>query len=220
MLVTLEDMKNYLGLNSGITEYDSFLTLQLEIVSDAIENYCNRKFAQADYVQTFYREDFQYDDQAKVIPLAMYPVVNISEVKQRANESDLIGVAVDEYRVNKPLGLMQKNNYSGSFFSVGDILEVTYSAGYAEIPTLITSVVYSIVQERYNKKINGIDLNFGSDIQRISIPGTIGIDFDYSLQNNERKSAFGAIIGNHANILDYFRSERAIVGTVKIAYVD
>lgn len=219
MLVTLNEMKSYLGLSST-TEFDSFLTTQLTIVSDAIEQYCSRKFAQANYLQTFYKEDFQYDDQAQTIPLAMYPVVSISSIKQRVNEADLVGVEVGEYRVSKPIGVIQKNNYSGNFFSVGDILEVTYSAGYAQIPALITSVVYAIVQERYNKKINGIDLNFGSDIQRISIPGTIGIDFDYSLQNNERKTHFGSILGNHVNVLDAFRSEQAVVGSVRITYVD
>jgi hypothetical protein len=219
MLVTLNEMKAYLGLSST-TEFDAFLTTQITIVSDAIEQYCNRKFEQADYLQTFYREDFSHDDQLKIVPLAMYPVVDLVEVVQKVNESDSIGVEIEEYRVHKPTGILHKNNCSGSFFSVGDILEVTYSAGYAEIPALITSVVYSIVQERYNKKVNGIDLNFGSDIQRISIPGTIGIDFDYSLQNNERKTHFGSILGNHVNVIDTFRSEQAIIGSVRITYVD
>jgi len=219
MLVTLNEMKAYLGLSST-NEFDAFLTTQITIVSDAIEQYCNRKFAQADYLQTFYREDFSQDDQLKIIPLAMYPVVDLIEVVQKVNEADLIGVEIEEYRVHKPTGILNKNNCSGSFFSVGDILEVTYSAGYAEIPALVTSVVYAVVQERYNKKVNGIDLNFGSDIQRISIPGTIGIDFDYSLQNNERKTHFGSILGNHVNVLDAFRSEQAIMGSVRITYVD
>lgn len=219
MLVTLNEMKAYLGLSSTY-EFDSFLTTQIIIVSEAIEQYCNRKFAQASYLQTFYREDFSRDDQLKVIPLAMFPVIDLVQIKQRINESDLVGVEVEEYRVHKPIGIISKNNCSGSFFSVGDILEVTYSAGYAEIPALITSVVYAVVQERYNKKVNGIDLNFGSDIQRISIPGTIGIDFDYSLQNNERKTHFGSILGSHINVLDSFRSEQAVIGSVRINYVD
>lgn len=219
MLVSLVDMKSYLGVSST-TEFDSFLTTQIQIVSDAIEGYCNRKFEQSSYIQKFYREDFlEYGDLQK-ISLFMYPVVNISEVKEFSNEQDLVGQAITEYRLNKPTGIIQKNNYSGVFFDNGDILQVTYSAGYATVPVLITSVVYSIVQERYNKKINGVDLNFGSDIQRISIPGTIGIDFDYSLQNNERKTHFGSILGNHVNVLDSFRSESTILGPVRLTYVD
>jgi hypothetical protein len=212
-------MKSYLGLGSGVTEYDSFLTMQLEIVSEAVEGYCGRKFEQANYKQTFYREEYSNDLEFKELLLAAYPLVSVSSVKEYLDESDTVGKTITEYRTQKELAILRYIQ-GGRFFLNGDIVEVEYSAGYADTPVLVKSVVYSIVQERYNKKINGIDLNFGSDIQRISIPGTIGIDFDYSLQNNERKSHFGSIIGNHANVLDAFRSERAVVGNVQILYVD
>lgn len=219
MLISLSDMKSYLGLGAGVTEYDSFLTSQLEIVSEAAEGYCGRKFIQANYKQTFYREEYPNDLDFKELLLASYPLVAVTSVKEYVNEGDLVGRDLTEYRVAKELSILRYIQ-GGRFFLHGDIVEVEYSAGYAETPTLVKSVIYSVVQERYNKKINGIDLNFGSDIQRISIPGTIGIDFDYSLQNNERKSAFGTILGNHVNVLDYFRSERAVVGNVQILYVD
>jgi hypothetical protein len=219
MLVSLSDMKSYLGLGAGVTEYDSFLTMQLEIVSEAVEGYCGRKFEQANYKQTFYREEYPNDLDFKELMLAAYPLVSVSSVKEYLNEEDTIGKSISEYRTQKELSILRYIQ-GGRFFLTGDIIEVEYSAGFATTPVLIKSVVYSVVQERYNKKINGIDLNFGSDIQRISIPGTIGIDFDYSLQNNERKSHFGTILGNHVNVLDSFRSERAVVGNVQILYVD
>jgi len=93
-------------------------------------------------------------------------------------------------------------------------------AGYATIPTIILTVLDSLVQERYNKKVAGVDLNFGSDVQRVSIPGTISIDFDYSLSNNERKSSYGSIIGSYANILDDWRSERSVVGNSTLQFVE
>jgi hypothetical protein len=219
MLVSLSDMKSYLGLGAGVTEYDSFLTMQLEIVSEAVEGYCGRKFEQVNYKQTFYREEYPNDLDFKELMLAAYPLVSVSSVKEYLNEEDTIGKSISEYRTQKELSILRYIQ-GGRFFLTGDIIEVEYSAGFATTPVLIKSVVYSVVQERYNKKINGIDLNFGSDIQRISIPGTIGIDFDYSLQNNERKSHFGTILGNHVNVLDSFRSERAVVGNVQILYVD
>ena len=74
--------------------------------------------------------------------------------------------------------------------------------------------------ERYNKKSSGVDLNFGSDVQRVSIPGAISIDFDYSLSNNERKSAYGVILGSNSNILDDWRSERSVIGSGKLEYVE
>lgn len=217
-LVTLSEMKDYLGISD--TSYDAFLTSQIELVSSAVEHYCGRKFEEATYKQTFYKEEYVLKDgSSKELELASYPIISITSVKELADKTDLVGTEVTEYRQAKDLGLLKHDPY-GRFFSYGPIIEVEYIAGYSEIPVLVKSVVLNVVQERYNKKVNGIDLNFGTDIQRISIPGTIGIDFDYTLQNNERKSAFGTILGSNANVLDFFRSERAVIGDVQIIYVD
>lgn len=216
-LVTLSDMKTYLGISD--TSYDTFLTTQLEIVSAAIEEYCSRLFAEATYVQKFYIEDIDNDSDYKQLRLASYPVSSVVLVKQFEDEEDLVGETITDYRINKPTGIIQRN-LGNRFFYDKNIVEVEFVAGYSTIPVLIQSVVYSIVEERYNKKVNGIDLNFGSDVQRISIPGTIGIDFDYSLENNQRKTHLGTILGNHVNVLDGFRSETAVIGSVRLKYVD
>jgi hypothetical protein len=52
------------------------------------------------------------------------------------------------------------------------------------------------------------------------IPGSIAIDFDYSLNQNERKSAYGVILGNFLNVLDPFRSERVVSGPSKLSYLE
>jgi len=84
----------------------------------------------------------------------------------------------------------------------------------------VRSVVYSLVEERYNKKLNGVNLNFGSDIQSVSIAGTISVQFDYSLESNTRKIGMGTILGNYVNVLDKYRSERVISGSGRLAYVE
>ena len=48
MLVTLADLKTYLG--EATTTYDAFLTEQIGFFSDAIETYCGRKLLSASYV--------------------------------------------------------------------------------------------------------------------------------------------------------------------------
>lgn len=220
MLVSLNDMKNYLGLQYT-TEFDAFLTTQLTIVSDAIEMYCSRKFQQANYTQIFYREEFPNDIDFKEIQLAVFPLVSVSVIKEYFDEANFnleIGKEITDYRVSKEVAVVRRNQGS-RFFYDGDILKITFTAGYSTVPALVTSVVYSIVEERYNKKINGIDLNFGSDVQRISISGVMSIDFDYSLENNQRKTHLGSILGNHVNILDGFRSERSVIGSLKLNYV-
>ena len=213
MLVSLADMKAYLGI--GDNSQDAFLTFQIELVSEAIEGYCNRKFEQNSYTQTFYTQ--QFEQYPITIPLFHYPVDSITSIVEKSVISDP-GVAVEDYVVHSPTGKLTK--MFGRFFCQGSILEVVYDAGYATIPILIQNVVYGVVQERYNKKVNGVDLNFGTDVQRISIPGTISIDFDYSLNNNERKTHFGQILGSYVNTLDSFRSERSVVGDLRVSYVE
>jgi len=208
MLVSLSDMKTYLG--EGTSTYDTFLTEQLQLVSDTVEAYCRRKFEQDDYVQTFYTDDYRKMGE---IELYHYPVSSIASI-------DVDGVALDvaNYRLHKPTGTIIFK-YG---FPCGEVIEVTYTAGFlaANLPTPILAAVKSLVEERYNRKKSGIALNFGSDVQRISIPGAIAIDFDYTLNNNDRKNTFGLILGAQLNVLDFYRSERVIVGGGEIKYVE
>jgi len=208
MLDTLSNVKARLGITG--TTYDTFLTSQIQLISDVIESYCRRKFLEADYIQTFYKEDFNTGDQ---VFLYHYPVSAIASFDVDGTAK----VADTDYRLHKPTGKIVP---LGSGSIIGRIAEVEYTAGYATCPTPILSVLDSLVGERYNKKINGIDLNFGSDVQRISIPGAISIDFDYTLNNNERSSAYGSILGNNANILDDWRAERSVLGSGRLEYVE
>lgn len=205
MLSTLAEVKTRLGITTDAD--DAFLTQQITLISDVIEAYCRRKFEEADWVQTFYKEDMT---SVKELVLFHFPVSEISDLQ-------IDDVPVTALRLHKESGTVRRSD-KGNF--TGEVIEVTYTAGYAEIPTPILDVLDSIVGSRYNKKKSGVSLDFGSDVQRISIPGAISIDFDYSLANNERKSAFGTILGNHANVLDSYRSERAVVGSSTLKYVE
>jgi hypothetical protein len=216
MLVTLSDMKSYLGITG--TDYDVFLTQQIELISEAIESYCDRKFSVATYTQSYYRDEYLEKYVPTSVTLYHFPVVQINSILEKNVISDP-GVALNDFRLNKPTGIVFTID-GARFFGNGDIVEVEYDAGYDSIPATIQSVVYALVSERYNKKVSGINLDFGSDVQRISIPGTISVDFDYSLQNNDRKTPFGTILGSHVNVLDHYRSDRRLVGSVRLAYVD
>lgn len=207
MLVTLADMKTYLNIDVADTSNDAFLTTQIEIVSEAVEGYCRRKFEKRTYTQTFYSDDYP---RSSTIQLAVYPVSSILSVTDGT---------LDTLRLNKPSGILKRKD--GYFFGVDETV-IEYVAGYeyADIPKLIKSVVYGVVEERYSKKSSGIGLNFGTDVQRVSLPGTISVDFDYTLSNNDRTTTFGGIIGNYLNVLDSFRSERAIYGAGALTYLE
>jgi len=212
MLVTLVEAKTYLGITNST--YDAFLTEQLQILSDTIEAYCRRKFEVADYVQTFYHNEFIDEEiPSKKLKLFHYPLNSVASVV-----ADGTALDVSKYRTHSSgMLVLSENCYWQSMFT--DTLEVTYNAGVDATPSPIKAAIYSLISERYNKKVAGIDVGFGTDVQRLSIPGVMSIDFDYTLQSNERKSTFGMILGNWANALDSYRSERAILGEVRLAYV-
>lgn len=228
MLVSLSDMKDFLGETT--TTYDAFLTTQIETISEAIEGYCNRVFGSTSYTQTYYGEDYNQDLDSNYFYTYHYPVTSISQIReiQKCDDGseDITTLTIDEFLLKPNTGKLFKTYVSGlrrSWFSeygyYASRVEVTYSAGYATIPSVIQDVVYNLVEQRYNKKINNIAINFGNDVQRISVPGVMSIDFDYTLQSNERASKFGMILGNYSNVLDPYRSERALVGEIKENYV-
>lgn len=216
MLVALEEMKARLGLADA--SQDVFLTEQIAVVSDSIEGYCGRKFLQATYVETFYKNEM-VNLKNESLTMFHYPIVSVGQIKEIDN---LYLLVLGEYRMSKGYGKIKRlSGYSFvDFFTNSEGIEITYDAGFAQTPSPIKEVVHSLVEERYNKKISGVNLNFGNDVQRVSIPGTISVDFDYSLQANERSSAYGMILGNYLNVLDPYRSERRVIGNIREIYVN
>lgn len=207
MLDTLSNVKSRLGITESAN--DTFLTQQIQLISDVIEAYCRRKFLTADYIQTYYNTDYRTD---RRLELYHYPVSAVASIEQDGNV-----LSDATYRIHKPTGIITSTE-TPFFWSKETVVE--YTAGYATCPTPVLAVLDALVGERYNKKTSGVNLNFGSDVQRISIPGAISIDFDYTLTSNERSSAYGTILGNNANILDDWRSERAVIGSGKLEYVE
>lgn len=214
-MVTLEDVKGFLGIELSNTSHDSFLLSQISVVSDSVEGYCNRKFKLGTYAQFFYREDFHTP--VYRIPLHNFPIVSLVSIEEADSDDSLNWNVINNYRLHKETGTLSSNE---AFFRSGKILKITYSSGFAVIPPLISHVIFSIVEERFNRKVSGVSLNFGADVQRISIPGSIAIDFDYTLSHNERKSTYGLILGNFLNVLDPYRSERVIIGASKLSYIE
>jgi hypothetical protein len=208
MLDTLNNVKSRLNITTS--QYDTFLTAQITLVSDVIEAYLRRKVKSQTFHQHFYRTDYV---SCLMLQLFCFPATAIATITE-----DGVTLSSSNYRLHKPTGRVLRLDHTG-FFCADETI-VTYTAGWAAVPTPILSVLDSVVQERYNKQSSGIDLNFGSDVQRISIPGSISIDFDFSLNNDKRTSYFGSILGNNLNILDQYRSERAILGSSKLVYLD
>lgn len=227
MIVTLTEMKTRLGIVDA--SQDVFLTEQLNVVQEAVESYCRRKFEQATYTQTYYKDEFETSDvQVGKVFSFHFPIVSVTSIKEITRNNDGTPnetlLAVTEFRTQLTSGLIKKTSTNGvrsNWFLGYEEIEAVYDAGYsiADMPQTVRDVIFNVVTERYNKSTSGLNLSFGSDVQRVSIPGVMSIDYDYTLETNDRKNAFGAILGTQLNVLDPWRSERAIYGNVRETYV-
>ena len=212
MFLTLAEIKAYLGIPLVDTTYDDFLNLQGEVTTDAIEMYCQRKIMAANYVETFYAADYT---PAQTLKTWEYPLNSISQIKIDGVITPIADI--EGFRFGKSTGIITSPR--GFFNCWKEELEITYNAGYVQLPSLLKYVYLNIIQTNYNKKKNGIDLSFGSDVQRVSIAGVMSLDFDYSLVSNEETTLMGSILGNYLNVVRQFRSERAVIGSGKVKYV-
>jgi hypothetical protein len=217
MLVSLEDMKAYLGITD--TSEDDYLNAELTMFTEAIENYCNRKFEVTSYIERIYHRDF-YNERDHY--LYHYPVSAITTATEKAKDEDDSVLATLVNKRTGKLNILDDCEYMTQLFvntGSNGYMDIVYDAGYATVPLEVQEAVKQLVQARYNKKTSGVDFNFGSNVQRISVPGVIGIDFDYTLSTNERTNKYGMILGDYQNVFDNYRSERTIVGDTDIKYL-
>ena len=217
MLVSLVDMKDYLGVTG--TAEDDYLNSELSLFTETVENYCNRKFEVASYTERIYHRDFY---NVRDYYLYHFPVVSITSATEKAkDESDVVLGTLVNKRLGK-VNVLDDNEYLTKLFNnsgSNGYIEFIYDSGYATVPLEVQEAVKQLVQARYNKRNSGVDFNFGSNVQRISVPGVIGIDFDYTLSTNERSNKYGMILGDYQNVFDNYRSERTIIGETQVTYL-
>lgn len=222
MLVTLDDMKTYLKIPLVDTTYDDFLTREINIISTAGNNYCGRILEQGSYTETWYGQDFPDTSYIPELFSFHYPVISITQIDiiERSQGVDsTTTLTADEYRLYKSKGKLKRvdaDSYSQKqWFSEASInntrIEIQYDAGYAAVPMDIQGAVFEIVAQRYQKEKSDLGMDFGSNVQRVGIPGVMNIDFDYTLTKNERENAFGIFLGDHLNVFDFYRSERSSI---------
>jgi len=218
-LVTLDSVKTYLGIDPMDTTQDDFLNSEIALFDETVQNYCNRIFEVNTYTETIYYDDFKDSFEHY---LYHHPISTITSVTEKApNATD----EVQEYRINKRTGgLVVVDDYGKkkrlfTNYVIGAYLEIVYDAGYATVPMEIQESIKALIQQRYNRRQSGVDLNFGNNVQRISIPGVMGIDFDYTLNSNERQNKYGMLLGDYLNVFDNYRSERTVIGDLTEVYL-
>lgn len=222
MLLTVEQVKERLKIPTGTTTDDAFIASQIAVVTTAIENYCNRSIVARNFEETFYGAYSGFTISPWEVQLYHFPIITLTEVVVK-NGSSTETFTANDYIIHKPTATIRNKPYSDARSLPNFFQEMVfkYRTGYATIPADIQDVALALVTERYNKYKNGIDINFGSDVQSVSIPGVISISYDYSLEDNDSQQSYGAIIGKYRNVLNYYRSDRAIFkGSGELKYYE
>lgn len=128
-LVSLEDVKDSLGIDSSNTSKDDLIKRQINRATDMIENFTGRRFKLTSYTDIDY--DATNSDQ---LVLQQRPVTTISSFQIRdssLNEDDWEEIDSELYFIDKAAGVLDLNfNAAGRW----NRYRLDYTAGYSIIP--------------------------------------------------------------------------------------
>lgn len=201
------------GTSITVTTNDDWLEDQIKLYSQAVELYCKRIFTKQTYTQTFYYD--QYRRNTRDLFTYQYPVVSITSITDKTHN---IVIPETEYRLNKPLGKVYHKDTA--WFAGSDEIEIVYEAGYEELPEVVTNVIKRLINQDYNKRNLGENLQIGSDIQSLSVAGVMSLSFDTSLYATNRRNKMGELLGSLTNVLDAYRSSRNVIPSPQDIYVE
>jgi hypothetical protein len=127
-LTTRDRVKDYLDKSSLTTIEQTVLDVLIEAISDYIEDYTDRVYQKADYVEV-------YDGPASnLIVLKHYPVFesetfSIEARETLENKDDWNTIGTDQYFVDYDSGII-KDAHRSNFILAENRYRVTYTAGY------------------------------------------------------------------------------------------
>ncbi len=117
MLTTKEAVKEQLDIPAADTSQDSLIERTIKAASDAIQGYCNRQFAKADYKQTFKPayDKYLFSDE--------WPVIAVSKVIYGGAELDPAEYSYKDNKIIKTTGTWDKETiveYTAGYILPGD----------------------------------------------------------------------------------------------------
>lgn len=163
-LTTRTAFKAFAGIS--VTTWDDLIDTILTQASDAIEAYCWRTFASADYVE-------QYNGKGqKTLCLQHYPIVSITDIREDAartfNSTSVIPST--DYAFDANSGIVY---FDGWRLGRGvKNVKVTYTAGYSATPTPVALACHKLMGAVFNKRkdsgqggvsLGAVSFNYAAD---------------------------------------------------------
>lgn len=143
-LVSLDDMKSFLGINT--TTNDAVLLSILRSSTDFVTRYTGKTFTYDRYEETYYPEE-TWDR----LQLKNFPVKSITSVV-------VDGVTLDAFTAGYPNYVLEEEGFvrrlDGMKFPCGYYpIVVTYNAGYRSVPEDILYVVKKMTAQDFNSRL-------------------------------------------------------------------
>jgi len=161
-LTSVADVKESLGIDSGVTTHNNMIIRLINAASDAIENYCNKTFA-----STVYTDEKYEGTGTNLLTLREYPVTTLSSISYLVSDyADDNWETLDTafYTVDLDNGRVYANSAfnwftppSAGFVEGRNNWRVTYTAGYSATPDDVAEACVDLVIYNFNKrKASGI----------------------------------------------------------------
>jgi hypothetical protein len=160
-LTTLADVKETLSIDSGNTSKDNLLIRKINQATEMIEKFTGRHFA----LTTYTNEEYDATNTDQLI-LKHRPVVTFSSFQNgdsSLNEGDWSDIETDLYFSDLNAGVIDLNfRASGRW----NRYRVTYSAGYATIPSDVAEAAASLAAYMAENPTNGSTIQRKREGQR------------------------------------------------------
>jgi len=144
-LCSLDDVKNYLGIEGIDDAKDELIEELINNVTEFAESYCDRNFYTAEYTE------YHNGDGTGVLFPKEYPITSVSGVWDDTDRNFTIGTndfASDEY------GIMHERwieLYEDYFTKYTRNVKIIYTAGYSTIPLDLKQAGVELVAWKFNE---------------------------------------------------------------------
>lgn len=153
-LITLPELKRYLGIKDAETGKDDLLIDCINEASDMINDHCNRPLKSADYVH------YLNGQGGDTLSLPYYPVTEVTEIKTIAYDGSEDALLSGSDTVSNTVVLDDSSLFlrKGYYFPRGrKNIKVSYSAGYEDIPNDVKKVCKEVAAMIYKESKGGED---------------------------------------------------------------
>lgn len=152
-LVTLEELKPFMGIDIADTSKDTVLTIYINGVSNKIEKLTGRKLMAADYIEKYPGTN------SNELVLKHYPINSVTAITYVYEDQESIDINDYEYEIDSEEGILYKDNgwilegfstYMSRLINYPQRhIKVEYNGGFTDVPPDLKLVCLEYISDTY-----------------------------------------------------------------------